>query len=364
MVLLVTAALAWLAAPPRQGSLDPGAAGPAGTMALARLLEDEGVQVDLVRRTAAARAQAGPGTTLLVAIPDLLGKNQLDALADTGADVVLVAPGRDATRAFAPPVIPAGGAPVQTREPVCALPAAAVAGEADMGGQLYDLRRAPTQPEGTPGLTHQCYAAGGSASLVQVRHRDRTVTVLGSGEVLTNDTLAEAGNAALSMRLLGAHERLVWYLPDPAEALGGRNRSLDELVPGWVRPAFWQLVVAVVLLALWRARRLGPIVVEPLPVVVRAAETVEGRARLYRRASARDRAAESLRAASRARLGRLLGLPRDATPQVLVTMLAARTGRLPTQLSDLLYGAAPGDDAALVSLADALDDVEGEVRGR
>ncbi len=63
-----------------------------------------------------------------------------------------------------------------------------------------------------------------------------------------------------------------------------------------------QLAVAVVLLALWRARRLGPVVPESLPVVVRAAEATEGRGRMYRRAGARDRAAGRLRAATRTRI--------------------------------------------------------------
>ncbi len=56
-----------------------------------------------------------------------------------------------------------------------------------------------------------------------------------------------------------------------------------------------QLGVALLLAALWRARRLGPLVTERLPVVVRASETVEGHARLYRSRRARDRVAATLR---------------------------------------------------------------------
>ena len=116
-----------------------------------------------------------------------------------------------------------------------------------------------------------------------------------------------------------------------------------------------QLALAVLVLALWRARRLGRVVPEPLPVVVRAAEAVEGRGRLYRAAGARDTAAEALRAGARARLAARLGLPRDAGREGLVLALAARTGRPPQELDALLYGPAPHDDAALVRLADALD---------
>ena len=56
----------------------------------------------------------------------------------------------------------------------------------------------------------------------------------------------------------------------------------------------WQLWLVVVLVALWKGRRLGPLVAEQLPVVVRASETVEGRGRLYRSRRARDRAADGV----------------------------------------------------------------------
>ena len=85
--------------------------------------------------------------------------------------------------------------------------------------------------------------------------------------------------------------------------------------------------MAVVVLALWRARRLGRVVEEPLPVVVRAAETVEGRGRLYRAAGARDRAAEALRRGARDRLVPRLGLPAGADREALVGTVAVRTGR-------------------------------------
>jgi hypothetical protein len=89
--------------------------------------------------------------------------------------------------------------------------------------------------------------------------------------------------------------------------------------------------------------------------MVRAAETVEGRARLYRRSGARDKAAAALRntAVDRVRTG--LGMPRRADPRELTDAVAARTGRSTGDVSALLYGAAPADDDALVRLATDLD---------
>ena len=96
-------------------------------------------------------------------------------------------------------------------------------------------------------------------------------------------------------------------------------------------------------------------VVEPLPVVVRAAETVEGRARLYHRGRARDRAAQALRDGARSRLVPLLGLGADPPPSTVVDTVAARSGRPPQEVGALLFGGAPTDDAQLVALPDALD---------
>jgi hypothetical protein len=120
----------------------------------------------------------------------------------------------------------------------------------------------------------------------------------------------------------------------------------------------------VALLALWRMRRLGPLVTEPLPVVVRACETVEGHGRLYRSRRARDRAAAALREAALGRIVTRLGLPRDVPADAVGQELAYRTGRDPGEIRALLFGEVPGDDAALVRLADGLDALEGQVLTR
>ena len=112
--------------------------------------------------------------------------------------------------------------------------------------------------------------------------------------------------------------------------------------------------------------RAQPDTAEPLPVVVRAAEATEGRARLLRKSRGRDRAALRLREGCIRRLGPLVGLPRGATPDALVDAVSARTQRSAPEVHGLLYGAFPGqappDDASLVRLADGLDELEREVR--
>jgi uncharacterized protein DUF4350 len=356
VLVLVSLALAVVTSRNRGGLLDPRAYDPQSSRALAQLLAAEGVRVQLVTTLADARAAAGDEATLLVARPELVPPNQLTTLRGSARELVLISPGPDVLRSLAPPVSLRGSTEVRDRAPGCEFPLAVAAGDADLGGALY------TAAEGAA----LCYTDGGLASLVRVPAGGDgpAVTVLGAPAPLTNDKLDENGNATLALRLLGQQPVLVWYLPSLSDpALGGGTRSLTSLLPQGLKLAAVQIGVAVALFALWRARRLGRIVAEPLPVVVRAAETVEGRARLYRRSRARDQAADALRTTARTRLVHGLGLPHGAEPQTLVEAVAERAGRPRAEVAAVLYGAPPGDDAALVRLADALDALREEVRG-
>jgi hypothetical protein len=247
---------------------------------VAQLLRGQGVQVDLVQTTREAAAAAGEGTTLLVAVPDLLVESQLRMLEDTGAELVLVSPGSSALEVLAPEIEVTGSGSDTDRSPVCDWAPAVRAGDADVGGGVdYTVRPAAGS------TVHLCYPQDDAAGVVRLEGADGSrVTVLGSGRPLTNDRLARRGNAALALAALGGQPRLVWYLPSLADVPAGERQSLWSLLPAGIRYGVAQLVVAALVVALWRARRLGPVVREPLPVVVRAAESVEGRARLYRRA--------------------------------------------------------------------------------
>lgn len=190
--------------------------------------------------------------------------------------------------------------------------------------------------------------------------------MLGAPDILYNDHLDEQGNASLALQLLGSRAHLVWYLPslsDDSATETGTQSFLDLLPSGWLWGTL-QLFIAAVLAALWRARRMGPLVPERLPVAIRASETTEGRARLYRKVNARDRAAAALRSTTRTRLAPLVGVsPAQAhAPEALLPALSARLDGDGQALLPLLFGPPPRDDAALVSLSDQLDALEREVR--
>ena len=123
----------------------------------------------------------------------------------------------------------------------------------------------------------------------------------------------------------------MWYVPDrPATSPTGDAGSLAAQLPRGLVPALWLVAAAVLATMLWRGRRLGPLVVEPLPVVVKAVESTQGRGRLYRRVRDRTHAASVLRAADRAPARRRrLRLPADTDPRGLVDAVARATGRDP-----------------------------------
>ncbi|MFJ1804551.1 MULTISPECIES: DUF4350 domain-containing protein [unclassified Streptomyces] len=367
LVLLLAGAvtLAVLQSDARHGALDPRSADPYGSRALAALLADRGVSTRVVTTLAGARTAASPDTTLLVATPDLLTERQQrdlhSAIAGSGGRTLLVAPTGWSVETLAPGVT---ADPANSRgsalSPDCALPAARRAGTAETGGIRYTTRDLGAD---------KCYPSARLATLLRVPDTsgDGDTVVLGAPDILYNNRLDKQGNASLALQLLGSRSHLVWYLPslsDTAATDPDDEKGFFDLLPsGWLWGTL-QLFVAAALAALWRARRLGPLVPERLPVAIRASETVEGRARLYRKANARDRAAVALRSTTRTRLAPLLGVPvtQAHTPEALVPALSAHLHGDGQSLHFLLFGPPPGDDATLIALADQLDALEREVR--
>jgi hypothetical protein len=347
--------------PPATEYLSPDSVAPSGTHALADVLAGLGREVQLERTVPAAITAATAGSTLVITSPRYLSATELAALARVPATVLLVGPTGPALVAIDPIVTLVGPPqPVVVTSPDCTLRAAVLAGSVDAGGaNMFVLTTtAPVQ---------QCYTSLNGTTLVQSRVRGRLVTVLGAAALLTNADLARQGNAALAINLL-ATRRIVWLVPRAVEAPAGpassrasASRSFFSLVPLAAYLVAAQLVLALLLAAAWRARRLGPLVSEPLPVVVHASETVIGHGRLYLARHARGHTAAALRGAMLRRLIPALGLAADASSEAVTAAVAQRSAASPERIGELLYGPPPRTDAALVRLARSLDDLAREV---
>ncbi|MEZ0165555.1 DUF4350 domain-containing protein [Kineococcus sp. LSe6-4] len=354
LVVLATAVLVTLLTPRTEEAVfSPASAAPAGGRAVARVLADQGVRTEEARSFDAAlgglAGAAGRDVTLLVTQPDLLSGQRWDRLVATGADLVVLRPDAGTLDALTDSLAPTGEASSAVRDPGCDLPAARAAGPARAGGLTYAASAGATA----------CY--GGSYVQAPLREGPGTLTVLGQPSLLTNRWAAQDGNAALALWTLGAHRDLVWYLPDPLDT-DSPTVPLTALLPPWLGPAVGVLGLAGVVLLLWRGRRLGRLVEEPLPVLVRAAETVEGHGRLYASARAAGRAARALREATARRLRAATGLDPQAGVSDVADQVAWVTGRPAPAVRELLAGADPRDDPALVRLALDLDALERDVR--
>ncbi|KRT49429.1 PF14258 domain protein [Mycobacterium tuberculosis] len=356
-VLLTLAAVAvvasigtYLTAPRPGGAMAPASTSSTGGHALATLLGNHGVEVVVADSIADVEAAARPDSLLLVAQTQYLVDNALlDRLAKAPGDLLLVAPTSRTRTALTPQLRIAAASPFNS-QPNCTLREANRAGSVQWGpSDTY-------QATGDLVLT-SCY--GGA--LVRFRAEGRTITVVGSSNFMTNGGLLPAGNAALAMNLAGNRPRLVWYAPDHIEGEMSSPSSLSDLIPENVHWTIWQLWLVVLLVALWKGRRIGPLVAEELPVVIRASETVEGRGRLYRSRRARDRAADALRTATLQRLRPRLGVGAGAPAPAVVTTIAQRSKADPPFVAYHLFGPAPATDNDLLQLARALDDIERQV---
>ncbi|HWF27208.1 MAG TPA: DUF4350 domain-containing protein [Mycobacterium sp.] len=351
VVLAVIAAIGAYLTEPRPGAqMDPASTGPDGAHALVTLLRDGGVEVIVADTIADVERAARPDTLILVAQSQYLTDGALlDRLAKAPGDLLLVEPTARTREALMPGM---GIKPSSDfdSDPNCSLREATRAGSVRFGPSVtYEANDGRTMTS--------CY----DGVLIRFRDHGRTVTAVGSTDFMTNGSLLQAGNVALAMNLAGDRPRLIWYAPHRSEGETSSPASISDLIPENVIWIVWQLCLVVLLVALWKGRRPGPLVAERLPVVVRASETVEGRGRLYRSRRARDRAAGALRTATLQRLLPRLGLGAGTPAPAVVATVAQRSGADAGFISYHLFGPPPATDNDLLQLARGLDEIERQV---
>lgn len=398
--------------PGENSYLSPAATAGTGGSRLDDALRATGVSVRHLTDTPDALIDAYRGdATLFIPAPEAIHPEYLRMLVllPPTTRVVLVAPGSPALRAaglsvtaqsrrWTTKAVP----PDAEQDRPCLIDEARAAGTAAALRQRYQA----------PGPA--CYGNG----LVRAYDLTAETLVIGAGDPFRNDRIREHGNERLAVGLLGTRDRVIWLdrhrlEPPPPAGTGpdgpdaspstfpdsdirtsgpgapgggqpgpGRTRSpqpgapdsgeressgdddgqaapdrgnpLFDAFPPWFWAMLALLAVAALITALWRARRLGPPVVEPLPVTVRAHETVLGRGRLYRRARNAAHSAEILRTAARRQLARRLRLAPDAD---LAAAVAAHLGTDAREVRRVLYDGEVPDDRALVQVARALHDL-------
>lgn len=338
--------------------LDPQNPGQYGAQALATVLSEQGVHVHRVDTPdSLAKHSQGSDTTILISDPTLLSAQRLAQFGRsqlTSARIILIAPdpkllaeafGITATATGSDSPVPAGAG--------CALPWASGL-QMPAHTVLYGNIEAGVE---------SCFDtdSGAGAFQVDASNEHPLLLVVGSPDVLMNHTMKQGDNAAVGLRALGQTSQLVWYSGGyDAQSSAAKHPAV---FPRWVRPALWLIAAVTVLLMLWRGRRFGRLVPEPLPVIVHANETTTARGQLYRKARDTARTSTILRAATRGRLRRFLGLAPGTSTDEIVRQVAAHSGRSPQDVGALIVeNPQPITEAELNRLARELTDLERQVR--
>ncbi|MCZ9881014.1 DUF4350 domain-containing protein [Arthrobacter sp. B2a2-09] len=328
---------------------------PDGAMAAAEILRRHGVTVtesDSFAATTSLLARKPGATVFLYDLNGYLDSAQLHSLLQSAARVVVVAPGLRTLTGLSSEIHNAGVVPngTSTLEAGCVQADPLAAGRVSGKGALLYT-----------GADVTCYRPSSNDGGMYAASADGRLVVLGSAALLSNDLLQVEGNAALALRTLGPTPDLVWYLPGLGDVPGDSGPpTLNELAPPWVGFLGLWLAVIALLAVLWRGRRLGPLVFEPLPVVVKAVETAEGRARLYQDSRAVGQAADNLRSGTLTRLAKHFRLGPESGADAVLDAVARKINRPAPELRTLLLDHRPRTESELVQWAQSIEKLEQE----
>jgi hypothetical protein len=334
----------------RQGPgapLDPRSTKPNGAKALRYLLEQYGVTVDLTSTV----PPRGSADRVLVLV-DHLSARQRDALesfVDAGGVLVVADPtsplGLGGTNG-----IDLRGIDTALDPGLCTITALRTIDAVEVSEGEASL---PVRGEDT-----SCFGDRERAYVVVHGEGAGTIVALGGATQWTNDLLDEAANAGLATMLLAptAGGRVVVLSGDG----GGGEKGLFDLVPNRVWFAIGQIGMAFVVIALWRARRLGRVVVEPQPVEIAGSELVVASGRILDRIAQPQRAADVLRRELVHDLASRFGSRADINVETLDATVSA-SGRIPPGTVLAVLGEPVPDERALVALAERVDAIRKEV---
>ncbi len=384
---------------------DPDNVGPAGARAVTKVISDHGMGVTVARGLDELRDRTTPGAddTVVLSGSGALTPANASYLLDkfrAVKRVVLVSPTDNALAALGLPVtvaLVAQNRSTATCSVIGIAPDDVISSQGiGVGSYSSATSYTPTQPAAS------CFPDDTDTGSDVVDRPGQIVVVpattshpeivVTDGDFWHNANLAEDDNASVALRVLASSGRLIWFIP----SFGDRPPEPDEpdsdprsQIPRWIGPGFLLAAFAVFALMLWRGRRFGPMVTEPLPAVVKAIETTRARGRLYHRAGADSRAAAILRIRTISRIAGYLGLHYDPvqaldaldasdehddsgvwTPDgsdssvaAIISVAAAAAHRDARDVARLLTGPLPEGDDALVVFTTELTALEKEVRG-
>lgn len=305
-LLLALVLLAMMTDRGGSGAFDPRSVDPNGARGVVQVLEELGAEVAIDRSV----PEEGDSAALLL----------VDRLTETDRELVMGWVGGGGVLVVADPFSPLAPDIVGRHT------GAISAGECTLGS----LRGAETLTTRSANLFARteasCFGGRDAAHIVASPEGAGTVVTIGGPEIFTNATLDEADEAVVAVALLAPDPAAarVAFLGPSVVALG--EAEVDDLVAPRVTNAVIQLIAAFVLYSLFRARRLGRVVTEPLPVRIGGSELVLGAGRLAERAKDPASTADVLRHDLIVRSQRAFGLQPDADAAELSGLIANAAG--------------------------------------
>jgi hypothetical protein len=336
--------------------LDPHATDGSGTKALVLLLGQSGAHVQVTDR------MPGPDTDVALLASDTTSQAQTSVLEGwvRAGGVLVVA---DPESSFVPVGAVSAGSPFGLASPPVS------PGDCDIDA-LSGLDRVwPSSDPAffdVPAGSSRCYTSGIRAFVVDTPLGRGHIVAVASPFVFTNNALDQYDNAGLATDLLaprvGTRVSVLWGMdPGTDGGAGGHQQDLGSLVSVGVKLALLELLVAFLIYAWFRARRLGQPVAEPQLVQIGGSELIRAHGDLLAQTRDPDRAARLLRADLRRRLAERLGLSPDASPEVVAEVTASRAGVDRDRVARAVTDIPVRSEAELLDLARDIDSIRAEV---
>lgn len=334
-----------------------------GSMALANVLKDQGVGLTVTHSPEEAAAKADEDTTVFFLDAWFVEESLYDEIHDSGANLVIAQPTEDTLSRLASSltlddqVHEPGGDDSNLVAAECSDPHAQAAAKISPSAPGFMLEQDDDQD------LELCFVQNDMGAFAATD--DGSIRFFADIAPFQNDELDSAGNAALTIRSLGEKPELLWVIPSftdsGVESSGDQGPSLFDFLPPWFGGAMLLSLLVAVVAAFWRGRRMGPLMVEPLPVEVHSTETTIGLGHLYRRGSSLVHAGQALRSGAALRCAQRLGLAASTPNSALAAAVAHATSRDYESVFALLFGSAPANESDLLHLAHSLDSLESEV---
>ena len=369
VVLLWLAVMIWLTFQPErtEGSLGIDDKTTHGAAGITSVLEDQGIAVRPAQSMSQLRAELDRHPDATVVFHDknsamhTASYTRLDELAG------LVPPDQ---RVFAGVSEPQLGHLVEGVEDITGVPAvehtdaedSCQLQAAEEAGDIASVRSGVALDNNAQG----CFIvdADGAQSYAYAQTADGSI-IFADWQMLSNAGLYDNGTATLATWALGRADTVIWFQPDFSLDPDRDGELSPVQLPDWVRMSIVWAVIVTGIALFYIGRRSGPVITEPLPAEVSAAETTVGRGRMYAKAQHYTHAVSILQHASLARLARLLQLGNETRQQAILAEASKQLHRPVSELQQLYTPPAQRLTAQqFVIWAQQLQHLEQQVRER